>query len=194
MARKHKAVTYDGDLAKPIRNISDDASAKREWMRRFKLLYTVFNINPTNPIAGLQLAIELAAHHVPGLQFDLKPGPGGRKVKWDEQREAELALAVDALKKDGRASTDKEACRQLMSGSQSRKWGKPQKYSGTGDNWLAQLQNRVPKGRKTFVYKLSTMPPTVRELVESFFPRDTAPLEPDENGSYLGALLKPLIT
>ena len=194
MGKKPTRVTYGGDLAKPIRKVSDEASLLVEWRRRLNLLLEVYSIDEKDSKALEKLALSLATKHVPGLQINLARGPGGRKTQWTAQREAELALAVDALKCNGQASTDKQACEQLLlSGKESRKWGKPLNYRGTREDWLRQLQNRVPKGRKTFIYKMQIGPPGLKMLHEMFGLTDLQ-LKPDESGSYLGALLKSQIT
>jgi hypothetical protein len=195
MTIERKKVSYEGDLATPIPKTSDADSFAREWKRRFELLYQVYSIDPADPNADRRLALRLARHHVPGLQFDLNPHPGGRPKKWDEQRLAELAIAVDDLKEKQGASTDKEACGRLMSGKHGSDWGRPPSYRRDQDSWRNHLCNMVSKGRKTLVYKITTKPPGLEKwLLEMFFPLNGPPMEPDENGSYVGALLRTLIT
>lgn len=193
MTRKREEAIYDGNLAKPIREFSDEASARAEWERRFYLLLAVYEIEPSDPEALQKLAIALAMKHARGLQFDLKPHPGGRPLEWPEQRQAALALAVHEIRQKGHASTDKDACAQL-SRKHSRNWGKPAKYQGTAEQWQRHLQNMASKGRKTFSYRIATGPPGLKMIYELFFPADRAQMAPDENGSYLGALLKRPIT
>jgi hypothetical protein len=192
MARKLKDVSYEGDLAKPIREISDETSTHAELLRRLYLLFPAYNIDPAGPQAFAKLAAALAINHVPGLQFDLKPHPGGRTTEWTDQRLADLAVTVDKIREKGNASTDKEACGQLISGKHARKWGKPLHHRGTLEQWQRNLQNMLPKGRKTLAYRISTSPPGLKMYYELFFHTDGPPMEPDEKGSYLGELLRRL--
>jgi hypothetical protein len=158
MTRKTREVPYEGDLAKPIREISDKAITGAEWLHRLYLLLSVYKIDPTEPQAFVKLAIALAMAHVPGLQLDFKRHPGGRTTKWTDQRLAELAITIDELRKKGDANSDKEACGQLPSGKHYRTWGKPRNYKGTSEQWQRHLQNMLPKGRKTPAYRTSTSP------------------------------------
>jgi hypothetical protein len=190
MARKLKDVSYEGDPAKPIREISDETSTHVELFRRLCLLFPAYNIDPAGPRAFMKLAASLAINHVPGLQFDLKPHPGGRTTEWTDQRLADLAFTVDEIRKKGDAGTDKEACGQLLSGKHHRSWGKPRNYKGTSEQWRRHLQNMLPKGRKTPAYRISTGPPGLKMYYEFFCSGDRTPMKPDENGSVLGALLK----
>jgi hypothetical protein len=190
MTRKTREVPYEGDLAKPIREISDKAITYAEWVHRLYLLFSVYKIDPTEPQAFVKLAASLAINHVPGLQFDLKPHPGGRTTEWTDQRLTNLAFTVDEIRKKGDADTDKEACGQLLSGKHHRTWGKPRNYKGTSEQWQRHLQNMLPKGRKTPAYRISTGPPGLKTYYEIFCSGDRTPMKPDENGSVLGALLK----
>jgi len=190
MTRKTREVSYEGDLAKPIREISDETITRAEWLRRLYLLFPVYKIDPTEPQAFVKLAIALAMTHVRGLQLDLKRHPGGRTTKWTDQRLAELAFTIDEIRKKGDANSDKEACGQLPSGKYYRTWGKPWNYNGTSNQWQRHLQNMLPKGRKTLAYRISTSPPGLKMYYELFFSADRTPMKPDENGSVLGALLK----
>jgi hypothetical protein len=195
MTKERKKVSYEGDLATPIPKTSDVDSLSREWKRRFELLYQIYRIDPADPLADRRLALRLAVTHVPGLQLDLKPHSGGRPKTWDEQRLAKLAIAVDELKKKQGARTDKEACGWLISGKDADDWRRPPNYRRDQESWQKHLCNMASKGRKTFAYSIATRPPGLEKtLLEMFFPLDGLPMEVDENGSYLGALLKPLIT
>jgi hypothetical protein len=60
MTRKTREVSYEGDLAKPIREISDETITRAEWLRRLYLLFPVYKIDPTEPQAFVKLAIALA--------------------------------------------------------------------------------------------------------------------------------------
>ncbi len=195
MKNERIKVAYEGDLATPMPKTTDADSFTREWKRRFDMLYQIFRIDPADPNADRRLALRLARHHVPGLRFDLNPHAGGRPKKWDEQRLAELAIAVDDLKKKQGASTDMEACGWLISGKDADGWGRPPNYRRDQESWQRHLCNMASKGRKTFAYSIATKPSGLEKtLLEMFFPFDGLPMEPDENGSYLGAHLKPLIT
>jgi hypothetical protein len=187
MPRKRKVVPYEGVLAKPIQETSDEASAKREWMRRFFLLFEFYDINRTTPEAFLQLASALAREHVPGLKFDLKPGPGGRKLEWTERRKAALAIAVDELKQRGHARSDRQACEQLVAGRHASEWKPPATYQGTSEKWQKHLRNMASKGRKTWVYAVNSniFLRMMNELITS-----DLPTEPCKLGPTLDSLLR----
>jgi hypothetical protein len=188
MTRKTKTISYKGDLATPIQKNYKEDAANAEFSRRFFLLLKFYEIDRSDPVAFFKLSLKLALNHVPGLQRER--GRGGRSLIWTDQRLAELALAVDSIRKHGHATSDDEACKQLLTGRKSIKWKPPISYEGTTEQWRRHLKNMVLKGRKTLPYLIEGGPSRLKEIHKLFFPTDVAPLAPDENGSYLRALLK----
>ncbi len=191
MVRKLREIAYEGDLAEPIRKVSDRAEMIAELIRRFNLLFPRYEIDPSDPDRYLKLLYALAMNHVPGLQLELRPHPGGRTREWTDQRLAQLALDIDEIKRKREISTDKEACSQISSGSYGRSWRPPERFRGTSEAWQTQLRNKLAKGRRTIVYRLKTRPLEVSELEKMFLGRQL-PTTRSGNGSLLEALLKEL--
>jgi len=113
MSTRKRLTTYKGALAKPLRPISDRAyflaalrgearpeaaivAQAKELSRRFNLLFDHYEIGARSKTVEkmTELAVRLAADHVPGLQ--VMKAPPGRKLKWTSDDRAQLQAALAA--------------------------------------------------------------------------------------------------
>jgi hypothetical protein len=89
---------YTGELERPLRVslLADDAELQRqhcEWVKRFGLLVAHYGVDISQPGAWEALAINLAYHHVPGLQLE-PVWPTGRPKEKTGEYELGLRRAV----------------------------------------------------------------------------------------------------
>jgi hypothetical protein len=109
--------TEPGILNAPPEDAAEfDALVEEKWSAKMPLLFKHFGIEPDGVNAWQRLAYVLAAKHVPGFFFNVRPVPPletrGRKKSWDLTTYAFLILAVNMIKERDRV-TDADACKMI---------------------------------------------------------------------------------
>ena len=111
MARKRRAPTYAGALAKPIYVDVDQIDRVEEVLRarvpeKIHLLFKHYKIDPSDEQSWQKLALQLAFEHVRGLQLAFEPKPG-RKPTWKTGLYDKLVRAVEDVKsRTGKGTED----------------------------------------------------------------------------------------
>ena len=133
MARKRRAPTFAGSLAKPIDVDVDQIDRVEEvlWARvpeKIHLLFRHYKIDPSDEQSWQELALKLAFDHVPGLQLQLAlRRKVGRKPTWKTGLGDELVRAVQDVKSQtgmrARRVSTQGAIRKLQK-DESGMWGR----------------------------------------------------------------------
>jgi len=142
MARKRRAPNYTGALAQPIYFEDhykftgalgqpipelDVAAISKEQVKKMRLLFQHYKIDPSDEQSWQKLAARLVLAHVPGLRLANRPKPG-RKPTWKTVLGGlgglgdELVHAVDDVKSQTGKRT-KYAIRRLQK-DKPEKWGR----------------------------------------------------------------------
>ena len=126
-----------------------------------KLPYLMERFGISDPEDYFGLALALAMTHEPGFQLKTRPftlahgdygavveaapSTDGRPKKWSDERLLTLAADVEAKKRNGMMV--REALKALAR-DQKGEWVRPQKHSGTLDQWVENLESRYQDAKK----------------------------------------------
>jgi hypothetical protein len=139
-----------------MRQAIDEAIA-RAWQEKLPLLFEHYGIEDKSDYFSLSLA--LAIDHVPGfavkhVTWKLSEGDygvvepatkAGRHRDWTSERLRALLDAVEAVKRDKKVGTDREA---LLLLSRRKPWKAPANHRGEATQWVETLETRLQEAKK----------------------------------------------